>query len=179
MTNPFRTNNASPTQAAAPAAAPAAQAPAPTPAAAPQTPNAGSAAIGGVAPAAGSDPFADPSAGGDGAKISADLGQALLLRPTEYIPTMNTSHGTTDAVRADWIVLTGPSQGQVRTGSLIFQKVLKDNLHRIMGTATPMMVAVLALGEAKNGNSAPYLFQAADVQTKELAAQAAKAHNWI
>ena len=175
MTNPFLTNNDSPTQAAAPAA----QAPAPTPAAAPQTPNAGAAAIGGVPSVDSADPFASPTGAGDGSKISDDLDQAILLRPTEYIPSMSTSQGTTDAVRADWIVLTGPNQGQVRNSSLIFQKVLKSELRSIMGTPKPMMVAVLVKGQAKNGNSAPYLFAAADDATKALAAQAASAHNWI
>ena len=50
---------------------------------------------------------------------------------------MNTRQGVTDAVRADWIVLTGPNQGQVRNSSLIFQKVLKSELTRIMGTPSP------------------------------------------
>ncbi|ATW59028.1 hypothetical protein PBI_MAHDIA_29 [Gordonia phage Mahdia] len=181
MTNPFLANNATP--AAAPQAAPAAQAPAPAtqaPAAQNTAPVAqGAAAIGGVPSVDSADPFASPTGAGDGSKISDDLDQAILLRPTEYIPSMSTSQGTTDAVRADWIVLTGPNQGQVRNSSLIFQKVLKSELRSIMGTPKPMMVAVLVKGQAKNGNSAPYLFAAADDATKALAAQAASAHNWI
>ncbi|UZT28717.1 hypothetical protein [Nocardia phage NS-I] len=188
MTNPFLANNAAPAApvqtAPAPQAqtAPAAQPPVQTQAAPPQSapPVAqGAAAIGGVPSADSADPFASPTGAGDGSKISDDLDQAILLRPTEYIPSMSTSQGTTDAVRADWIVLTGPNQGQVRNSSLIFQKVLKSELRSIMGTPKPMMVAVLVKGQAKNGNSAPYLFAAADDATKALAAQAASAHNWI
>ena len=181
MTNPFLANNATPS--AAPQADPAAQAPAPAPQAAPAQNTApvaqGAAAIGGVPSVDSADPFASPTGAGDGSKISDDLDQAILLRPTEYIPSMSTSQGTTDAVRADWIVLTGPNQGQVRNSSLIFQKVLKSELRSIMGTPKPMMVAVIGRGEAKGGKSAPYLFSAADDATKALAAQAASVHNWI
>lgn len=186
MTNPFLANNAAPAAPAqtAPApqtqAAPPAQAPvqtAPPQSAPPVAP--GAAAIGGVPSAESSDPFATPTGGGDGSKISDDVNQAILVRPTEYIPSMKTTQGVSDAVRADWIVLTGPNQGQVRNGSLIFQKVLKSELTRIMGTPKPMMVAVLGMGEARNGNNAPYLFAPADDATKALAAQAASAHNWI
>lgn len=186
MTNPFLANNAAPAAPAqtAPApqtqAAPPAQAPvqtAPPQSAPPVAP--GAAAIGGVPSAESSDPFATPTGGGDGSRIGDDVGQAILIRPTEYIPSMKTSQGPTDAVRADWIVLTGPNQGQVRNGSLIFQKVLKGELTRIMGTPKPMMVAVVSMGEARNGNNAPYLFAPADDATKALASQAASAHNWI
>lgn len=173
MTNPFLTNAAT-AQAAAPAPVAA-----PAPTQAPVAPAAGAAAIAGVPSVDASDPFASPNGGGDGSKISDELGQAVLIRPTEYVQSMNTAHGVTDAIRADWIVLTGPNQGQARNSSLIFQKVLKSELRAIMGTAKPMMVAVVALGEAKNGNSAPYLFAAADDATRALAAQAASAHNWI
>ena len=177
MTNPFLANNATP--AAAPQAAPAAQAPAPAPAQNTAPVAQGAAAIGGVPSVDSADPFASPTGAGDGSKISDDLDQAILLRPTEYIPNLQTSQGTTDAVRADWIVLSGPNQGQVRNSSLIFQKVLKSELRSIMGTPKPMMVAVIGRGEAKGGKSAPYLFAAADDATKALAAQAASAHNWI
>ena len=111
--------------------------------------------------------------------ITAEVGNAVLVRPTEYIQSMNTAHGVTDVVRADWIVLSGPNQGKTVNGSLIFGKVLKSELRSIMGTPKPMMVAVIGRGEAKNGKSAPYLFAAADDATKALAAQAASAHNWI
>lgn len=186
MTNPFLANNAAPAAAApAPAAAPSAapqfQAPpaaaAPAPAAPPVAP--GPAAIGGVPSAESADPFAAPTGGGDGSRIGDDVGSTLLIRPTEYIPSMTTRQGVTDAVRADWIVLDGPNQGAVRNGSLIFQKVLKSELTRIMGTPKPMMVAVLSMGEARNGNNAPYLFLPADEAARTLAAQAAAAHNWI
>ena len=181
MTNPFLANNATPS--AAPQAAPAAQAPAPAPQAAPAQNTApvaqGAAAIGGVPSVDSADPFASPTGGGDMEAITAEVGNAVLVRPMEYIQSMNTAHGVTDAVRADWIVLTGPNQGKTVNGSLIFGKVLKSELRSIMGTPKPMMVAVIGRGEAKGGKSAPYLFAAADDATKALAAQAASAHNWI
>lgn len=181
MTNPFLANNAAPAApvqtAPAPQAqtAPAAQPPVQT--APPVAP--GAAAIGGVPSAESADPFASPTGGGDMEAITAEVGNAVLVRPMEYIQSMNTAHGVTDAVRADWIVLTGPNQGKTVNGSLIFGKVLKSELTRIMGTPKPMMVAVIGRGEAKGGKSAPYLFAPADDATKALAAQAASAHNWI
>ena len=180
MTNPFLANNATPAAPAQTQADPPAQAPvqtAPPQSTPPQAP--GAAAIGGVPSDEASDPFASPTGGGDMEAITAEVGNAVLVRPMEYIPTMNTAHGVTDAVRADWIVLTGPNQGKTVNGSLIFGKVLKSELTRIMGTPKPMMVAVIGRGEAKGGKSAPYLFAPADDATKALAAQAAKAHNWI
>ncbi|AWY06530.1 hypothetical protein HOT45_gp28 [Gordonia phage Trine] len=166
MTNPFLNN------------APAAAAQAPT-----QAPAAAAAQAPIQSPVNSADPFAAPTGGGDGARITDDLNQALLIRPTEYIEhiqTSNTKPGEkSDAVRADWIVLTGPNAGQVRSGSLIFQKVLKAELKRIIGSAQPMMVAWLGLGEARGGNNAPYIFGAADDQTRALAMEAAKANNWI
>lgn len=184
MTNPFLTNTApaaapAPTAPATPAAPQFQAPPAATPAAATPPPATGAAAIGGVPSVDAADPFATPSGAGDGSKISDDLNQAVLIRPTEYIQSMKTTQGVTDAVKADWIVLTGPNQGQVRNASLIFQKVLKGELTRIMGTPKPLMVAVVSMGEARNGNNAPYLFAPADEATKALAAQAASAHNWI
>lgn len=130
-------------------------------------------------PASSSDPFANPTGGGDGSKISDELNQAVLMRPTEYIPEMNTTQGKTDAVRCDWIVLTGPNMGQVRSQSLIFQTVLKRELKARIGSAQPFLVGVVVLGEARGGNNAPYLLAPADDQVRALAAQAAQANNWI
>ena len=130
-------------------------------------------------PPSSSDPFANPTGGGDGSKISEELNQAVLMRPTEYIPEMSTTQGKTDAVRCDWIVLTGPNMGQVRSQSLIFQTVLKRELKARIGSAQPFLVGVVVLGEARGGNNAPYLLAPADDQVRALAAQVAQANNWI
>lgn len=172
MPNPFLANNATPTQA-----------PVTTPTPAPVTPQGpaagGSGAIANVGqtPGVAKDPFAAPKGAGGG-KIADALNQALVLRPTEYIPSMKTTQGVTDAIQADWIILTGEAQGTVESG-LIFQTVLKKELKGIMGTPTPLMVGALYLGEAKNGNNAPYLLGEVNDEIRGLAAQACQAHNWI
>lgn len=173
MTNPFLANNAVPN-----AGNTAVQTPVQPQAQTPVQPQ-GANAIAGVGqkPGVASDPFAAPRGVGGG-KLTEALNQGVVIRPTEYIPSMNTTKGVTDAIQADWIILTGPNQGQVESG-LIFQKVLKSELKAIMGTPTPMMVGVLHLGEERNGNNAPYLLGLADDSVRTLAAQAAQANNWI
>ena len=131
-------------------------------------------------PAAGGDPFGMPSGGGSGSKIADDLGQALLVRPTEVRTDMKTQHGLVDAVQADWIVLTGPEAGQVRESSLVFQTMLVGDLKKILANpATPFMVGVLTTGEAKPGKNAPYLFATPDEAQVALARQAAAHFGWI
>ena len=132
------------------------------------------------APAAGGDPFGMPSGGGSGAKIADDLGQALLIRPTELRENVSTQHGLATAVQCDWIVLTGAEAGQVREGSLVFQTALVSDLKRILANpATPFMVGVLTMGEAKQGKSAPYIFATPDESQVALARQAAAHYGWI
>lgn len=171
MSNPF----ASPAGQSAPAATP-------TPEAAPAAMATPSQATG-QAPAAPSgnlsDMFATGSKAGDGAKITADKGQAVVIRPTEYIPSMTTSHGETDAVRADWVVLTGPDAGQVRENSLIFQRVLVSTLKNLAGTATPFCVGVVGEGQAKAGKSAPIVLLDPEPEHLNYAGQAVQANGWI
>lgn len=183
MSNPFATPAAS-TPAATPAPA-AETAPAATPEAAP----AATAAVTTPSQATGETPtapagnlsamFATGSKAGDGAKITADKGQAVVIRPTEYIPSMTTSHGETDAVRADWVVLTGPDAGQVREDSLIFQRVLVSTLKNLAGTATPFCVGVVGEGTAKAGKSAPIVLQDPTPEHLEYAGRAVQAVGWV
>lgn len=126
-----------------------------------------------------SDMFARGSKTGDGAKIKDDMGAAVLVRPEEFIQGMKTSQGPADCVRADWIVLDGPDQGEVRSNSLIFNQVLINSLKDLPGTATPFLVGVVGMGEAKGGKSAPLLFLDPQPEHMELAMQAAQAHGWV
>lgn len=126
-----------------------------------------------------SDMFARGSKAGDGAKIKDDMGAAVLVRPTEFIQGMKTSQGLADCVRADWVVLDGPNQGAVRKDSLVFNQVLISSLKDLPGTATPFLVGVVGMGEAKGGKSAPLLFLDPQPEHVELAVQAAQAHGWV
>ena len=79
-----------------------------------------------------------------------------------------------------WRLLTGPEAGQVREGSLVFQIALVGDLKKIFDNpATPFMVGVLGKGEARNGNSAPYLFGMPSDEQVTLARQAAAHFGWI
>ena len=132
------------------------------------------------APPSGADPFATPAGPGDGANITDDLGAAVVVRPSEYVEKMTTSFGEASAVRADWIVLDGPNQGQVREGSLIFQRALIRDLKSVLGSpGHRFVVGRLAKGEAKQGQSAPYILQSPDEATMALARQAAAAFQWV
>ena len=132
------------------------------------------------APAAGGDPFGMPSGGGSGSKIADDLGQALLVRPTEVRTDMKTQHGLVDAVQADWIVLTGPEAGQVRESSLVFQTMLVGDLKKILANpATPFMVGFLTKAEPSPGKSAAFIFATPDEAQVALARQAAAHFGWI
>lgn len=172
-----------------PFATPAASTPAATPAPAAETAPSATAAVTTPSQATGETPiapagnlsamFATGSKAGDGAKITADKGQAVVIRPTEYIASMTTSHGETDAVRADWVVLTGPDAGQVREDSLIFQRVLVSTLKNLVGTATPFCVGVVGEGAAKAGKSAPVILQDPAPEHLEYAGNAVQAVGWV
>ena len=113
----------------------------------------------------------------DGDKFSNDTGAAVLIKATNFVSQMSTSHGPTDAVEAEWIVLDGPNQGAKRSG-LIFATVVVKSLHNGLQNGRPLTVGIIARGEAKNGKSAPYLLNEANEDQIGLAVQAAQAFNW-
>lgn len=123
--------------------------------------------------------FSTDVSSGDAAKLKSDLGAAVLVRPTEWIESMKTVNGEASAIRADWIVLTGPAQGEVRSNSLVFNTVVRNTLKSVLEGPAPFFVGVVAEGEAKPGKNAPLVFTPADDEHLELAQQAAKAHGWM
>lgn len=125
------------------------------------------------------DMFSTDTSSGDMAKIKADLGAAVLVRPTEWIESMNTVNGDTSAIRADWIVLDGPNQGAVRSNSLVFNAVVRNTLKNVLDGNQPFFVGVVAEGEAKPGKNAPLIFATAEDKHLELAQQAAQANGWL
>jgi hypothetical protein len=74
------------------------------------------------------DPFKSGSDGGAG--ITEYGGQLLLVTPTEYVESMSTSFGDTDAVRVDFVVLDGPEGPEEVEDTLIFQRMLIGALKR-------------------------------------------------
>ena len=109
-----------------------------------------------------SEEFATPSApGGDPLDMHALLGSLLAFQVTEdieHIQTAFTEPGTkTSAVRADVYVLDGPHTGMTRKDALIFPRVLQGQLRPSLGKK---VLGRLARGEAKKGQSAPWILNA-------------------
>ena len=154
MTNPFERG--------------AAAAPASTPAPAqPTTPAAAPAGLGNVGSVASSDPYSVATPSGVSGVRMSDVGiidQLLLVEPVEYIPSMMTaaSREPTDVVRVNILPLTGPLEGQLQEDVLIFQEALKRELKKTIQGPNRWLLAWHHLGTAKPGQSAPYLFTAAN-----------------
>lgn len=74
------------------------------------------------------DPFKSGSDGGAG--ITAYEDQLLLVTPTEYVESISTSFGDTDAVRVDIVVLDAPDGPEEVEDTLVFQRVLISALKR-------------------------------------------------
>ncbi|ACM42212.1 hypothetical protein PHLYER_48 [Mycobacterium phage Phlyer] len=173
MTNPFD-QGATATAAPAKAAATAKKAaPRTTAAAKPQAGDGfdGVDESGSHVPGKAADPFSAPP-GISEYKITDFLGETLLVEPTEVIEEMDTEIGTAkDVVRANVVVLTGENQGLVAEDVLVFQMALKRSLLRVLDGPNPYLLGTLALGSAKKGKNAPYIFQKADDEGAALARQ--------
>lgn len=126
------------------------------------------------------DPFKSGSAGGAG--ITEYAGQLLLVTPTEYVPSMKTSFGDTDAVRVDIAVLDAPDGVEEVEDTLVFQRVLisafkkraEFNARNGVDPATgypKMILGVLIQDEEqkKTGQSAPWVLADPDAKQAQLA----------
>lgn len=118
----------------------------------------------GKKPAVDDDDFddLDPSAGSGSFRMTDHVGEHMLIIPTGFREGFKTSNGPTDTVVADVVILNlkKPAKSEIARGALIFQTVLVDNLRDKVGKGK--LAAKLIMGEAKNGNSAPYLFERSD-----------------
>lgn len=126
-----------------------------------------------------SDMFSTDVSSGDMAKLKNDLGAAVLVRPTEWIESMKTVNGEISAIRADWVVLDGPNQGELRANSLVFNAVVRNTLKNVLNGPHPFFVGIVTEGEAKPGKNPPLVFATAEPKHLELAQQAAQAHGWL
>lgn len=117
-----------------------------------------------------SDPFASPS-GVSGEYITAFVGNLLLVKPTEYVPEMNTSKGKNDAVRVDLAVLDDSEEpGRVVTGVLLFQSALKREAKAVLDSPSPYLLGRLVKTTTGGGNTL-YLFEEGEDADKDLARQ--------
>lgn len=114
------------------------------------------------------DPFKSGSDGGAG--IKEFEGHLLLVTPTEYIESMDTSFGDTDAVRVDFVVLDDPDGPVEVEDTLVFQRVLIKAMKRQAvfnekngadpATGHPKMILGVLLQDEerkKKGQSAPWV----------------------
>lgn len=110
-------------------------------------------------------PFAAPSSA---AGITwADLNGALLIIDVKSVETgIRTLHGDSDAVRADVTVIDGTQTGTVYTDTLVFPKVLQSQLR---GNVGQKVLGRLGQGQAKPGQSAPWLLSEATADDTKTA----------
>jgi hypothetical protein len=116
---------------------------------------------------ASNDPFGAPSSASG--ITWADLKGALLLFTVRGIEAeINTVHGPSSAVRSDVVVLddkgTAPT-GESFGDTLVFPKVLQS---QIKGSVGGMVLGRLGQGEAKKGQSAPWMLSEATEADKAI-----------
>lgn len=117
------------------------------------------------------DPFSLPSGGGSEVKITEFVGELMLVKPTEFLPGFATSFGETDTIRADVTFLTGERQGETEEEMLIFQRPLVRALKKVHEGANPYLLGRLGKGTARQGQSAPYIFEVPEQEDITLAQQ--------
>lgn len=111
------------------------------------------------------DPFTDPSSS-SGIEWSDYKGSLLMLTVRGVETDIKTAYGTTDAVRADVVVIDGTGAGDESPDALVFPKVLQSQLRRNVGQK---VLGRLGQGVAKSGQSAPWQLDAATDADREMA----------
>lgn len=96
------------------------------------------------------------------------LGELVLFTPTEHIEEVQTSFGAKDAVMSDLVVLTADGGPAEYDDQLILQGSLIGQLKRKI-PGNRKLLGVIALGEAKRGQNAPYILTAPTDEQKQLA----------
>lgn len=113
--------------------------------------------------------FSDPSSGGSGDELRlADVnGHLLIVRPIEYVATMETVNGASDAVRCD---VADIDTNTIHRDVLWFARYVVGSLKGEIGKT---ILAQLGQGEAKAGKSAPWVLngRAADPASTTRAEQ--------
>lgn len=114
-----------------------------------------------------SDPFKAPSSAA-GIEWKTLKGALLLVKVHGIEAEINTVHGASSAVRADVIVLDDKGESDAGTSfadTLVFPKVLQS---QIKGSVGGMVLGRLGQGEAKKGQSAPWMLSEATEADKNI-----------
>lgn len=96
------------------------------------------------------------------------LGELVLFTPTEYVEETKTDFGDKDAVTTDLVVITAEGGPAEYTDVMIFQGSLIGQLKRKIAGGRKLL-GVLAKGEAKKGQNAPYVLEAPTDEQKQMA----------
>jgi len=111
--------------------------------------------------------FASP-ASATGIDWSDLNGSLLTVAVVEIVKDINTSFGTTDAVRATVTVIDGDKAGDTYPDTLVFPKVLQSQLSPLVGQT---VLGRLGQGQAKPGQSAPWILAEPTPQDQATAAK--------
>lgn len=96
------------------------------------------------------------------------LGELVLFTPTEHVEEVTTDFGTKDAVLANLVVLTAEGGPAEYDDQMIFQGSLIGQLKRKIPGGRKLL-GVIAKGEAKKGQNAPYILAAPTDEQKQVA----------
>ncbi|ATN93758.1 hypothetical protein SEA_ABT2GRADUATEX2_43 [Streptomyces phage Abt2graduatex2] len=96
------------------------------------------------------------------------LGELVLFTPTEYIEEVKTDFGDKDAVITHLVVLTAEGGPAEYDDQMVFQGSLIGQLKRKI-PAGRKLLGVIAKGEAKKGQNAPYILTSPTDEQKQMA----------
>jgi hypothetical protein len=114
--------------------------------------------------------FATPASPSGGITWADHKGALLVVEPVSLEPGIQTAFGVSDAVKANVHVVDGPGAGASYDETLVFPKLLASQLKSQVGQR---VLGRLGQGQAKSGQSAPWLLEAATAE------DIAKAEAWI
>lgn len=111
--------------------------------------------------------FSQPAAS-TGIEWASLNGALLIIEPVEVVEEINTNFGTTSAVRSNVTVIDGDKAGDVYDDTLVFPKVLQSQLKSRTGQK---VLGRLGQGQAKPGQSPPWMLNPATPQDEQAATQ--------
>lgn len=112
--------------------------------------------------------YATPGAPADPVNWQELTGSLLLVKPLSVETGIQTVHGAASAVRANMTVLDGPQRGREYADALVFPRMLQAQLKSRIGK---MVLGRLTQGQAKPGQTAPWVLDAATDADKQIADQ--------
>lgn len=100
------------------------------------------------------DPFAAPAKGGDRLPLDELLGSLLLFTVHSVERDIQTTHGTSDAIRCDVAALDGDHKADTWDDTLVFPRVLQGQLRPNVGG---MVLGRLTQGAKQPGKNPPWM----------------------